>query len=66
MIKVIRKGKRKEIAQIKCLCCRSILEYGLEDVKKEQQYNDINYYITCPICGNTLTVTPSSDFPWEE
>lgn len=65
-IKVIKRGYRKEIAQVTCRLCHSVLEYTKKDVKVSQQYNDEDYWITCPICGTSISVDMATSFPWVE
>ena len=66
MIKVVKRGKRKEIAIKECIFCRSTLQFSMEDVQAAYQYNDCYNYITCPVCGNTIDIDIGKTFPWED
>ncbi len=51
----------KLMKQCTCRNCAAIIEYSLTEVKKhiEHDYDDdseIVYTITCPNCGNNVTV----------
>lgn len=65
MIKVIKRGKRKENAIKECIFCHSTLQFSMEDVQIEYQYNECYNYIICPICHNTIDVDIDKTFPWE-
>lgn len=66
MIKIIERKTRRKFAYKFCSQCHSDLEFEIEDVELTQQYNEINYFIYCPICGTCISVFPTVDFPWED
>lgn len=53
MIKIIKKGTRK---QIECSQCGALLSYESEDVKLVNKANGWSdkEYITCPQCSNEI------------
>ena len=65
MIKVIRRGHRKEAVRFTCKNCYSVLEAKLEDVKYEEHYPDSRDYIVCPVCGRDINVN-LNDWAWEK
>lgn len=54
MIKVLRKGTRK---QIECENCGALLQYEETDIIKEElRFNEYVKYITCPQCFSNICV----------
>ena len=66
MIKVVKRGRRKETAIKECIFCRSTLQFSMEDIKTAYQYNEGYNYIICPVCNNTIDIDIDKAFPWED
>lgn len=52
MITVIKNGKAKRIC---CPCCKSILEYEIDDLMMGGTAGKFYYYLLpCPVCGKEI------------
>ena len=64
-MKVIERAYRPQVGRMSCKCCGSILEFTENDVQASAQYNQVEYYITCPVCGTANPIVYNNFFGWK-